>query len=1023
MAPRPLSPVGQAMVMDELRPRKMPGVRGVAKARLRICVLTFLSVCLLGPSFSVGAKAESSGPSLSGAINEFANNEPALPAGFRVISTTSTSLVVDIQGPSYRLESSVDQDRPCQILNADGYHPTSLPGEPGMISAGVMLGIPLASAPSFTILSIDTFDLTGQVHLCPVATPVINHDGIAWPDYQVEKLIEKDAIYSQNSFFPAQPLELVPGGMIRSQHVARLIFNPFLYNPALNQLRSIRHVRVEVQFAKDEYDETISTVVDEGLFEPILRNLLINYAQAQAWRATSQPQSWPSSRRPASNQPEYKIQVNQDGLYQVSYSALLSTGVPVANLDPRTFQLFNQGMEVPIFVFGEQDGIFDPGDYLLFYGQRINTKYTSTNVYGLTWGGGAGLRMATLDGTIHDALPPLPFRTTLHIQEDHLYVNASPSGPQNDHWFWYLLNASTNNPVSHNFQFVLHNLDASSPTAELSGLLKGLFGEPFHHTRILINGYLVDDQIWPSTSDYPFSVEIPQSHLIEGNNTITVECPVDSGITTDMVLVNWFEVEYNHTYTSENNSLIFDVAQPGLWQFQVGGYTTDTIDVLDITNPLTPARIVGGSIIPDGLFYQVAFEQQAGVANRYLALSPSSWLTPVSVTEDAPSNLMDPNNGADYIVISHEQFLDAIQPLADYRASQGLRVKVVDVQDVYDEFSGGVFDPQAIKNFLSYAYSNWSPPAPAFVLLVGDGHYDYKNNYGDSGPIYIPPFLGEFDPWIGETASDNRFVTISGDDILPDMFIGRLPVNNADEASATVSKILSYEQDPYTGNWNHQLTFVADDADAAGNFAELSDNIADHYLPPEYVREKIYYGLAPYQDPADARDAILASINQGKLIVSYVGHGSIQFWAAENLFSVNSITSLTNSGKYPFFAPMTCAEGYFIFPPAQGYNYPSLAESLVRASDKGAIASFSPAGFGLADGHDILAHGLYKAFFTDGTTQFGPATTYAKYYLDANSTGFEDLIDTYILFGDPASRLNLPPTNLAFWTKLPLIIR
>jgi hypothetical protein len=242
------------------------------------------------------------------------------------------------------------------------------------------------------------------------------------------------------------------------------------------------------------------------------------------------------------------------------------------------------------------------------------------------------------------------------------------------------------------------------------------------------------------------------------------------------------------------------------------------------------------------------------------------------------------------------------------------------------------------------------------------------------------------------------------------MYIGRLPANSISEITAMVNKVLFYEQNPAQGDWNTQLTFVADNADAGGNFPVLSDNIADHFLPPDYLAEKIYYGIPPYTTVAETQAAILNAVNQGRLMVSFVGHGSVQFWAAENIFSVNSIASLTNNGKYPFFAPMTCAEGYFIFPKGQGFNYPSLAESLVRATDKGAIASFSPAGFGLANGHDILAQGLYQAFFTDGTIQFGAATTFAKYYLVANSPGYRDLIDTYNLLGDPATQLKIPPT-------------
>jgi hypothetical protein len=252
-------------------------------------------------------------------------------------------------------------------------------------------------------------------------------------------------------------------------------------------------------------------------------------------------------------------------------------------------------------------------------------------------------------------------------------------------------------------------------------------------------------------------------------------------------------------------------------------------------------------------------------------------------------------------------------------------------------------------------------------------------------------------------------VTISGSDTLPDMYIGRLPVNNTAETSAMVSKIISYETDPIQGDWNTRLTFVSDNADSGGNFPVSSDAIADHLLRPEFSVEKIYYGVT-HTTPSGATAAIIGAINQGQLMVQYTGHGSTQVWAAEQLLHMNNIASLTNTGKYPFFVPMTCMEGYFLFPKAPGFNYPSLGESLVRASGKGAIASFSPTGFGLTNGHDVLAQGLYHAIFGDGTIQLGPATTFAKYYLTANSTGFLDLLDTFMLFGDPASRLKTNPT-------------
>ena len=438
----------------------------------------------------------------------------------------------------------------------------------------------------------------------------------------------------------------------------------------------------------------------------------------------------------------------------------------------------------------------------------------------------------------------------------------------------------------------------------------------------------------------------------------------------------------------------------------MGGFTSSAIDVFDITNPLLPAHVTGGSITPVGPQYQVAFEQ-TGAPRRYLALAATRWTAPAIVL-DAPSSLRSPANGADYIVISHADFLQAVQPLADDRAGQGMRVRVVDVQDVYDEFSEGLFDPQAIHSFLAYAYSNWASPAPAYVLLVGDGHYDFKDYYKGSGANYMPPFLGEYDPWIGETASDNSFVTVSGGDILPDMYIGRLPATSAAETTAMVSKILAYEQQPLQGDWNTRLAFVADNADSGGNFPTLSNAIADH-LRSDLVADKIYYGIT-HTNPAAARTAVLNAINQGRLMVTYTGHASTQFWADEYLFQVSSVGSLTNTGMYPFFVSLTCQDGYFIFPQGTTVNIPSLSESLLRPADRGSIASFSSTGFGQASGHDILAQGLYRALFDDGATRLGQATTAAKLHLFSSSTGFRDLIDTYMLFGDPATQLKVTPT-------------
>jgi hypothetical protein len=479
-------------------------------------------------------------------------------------------------------------------------------------------------------------------------------------------------------------------------------------------------------------------------------------------------------------------------------------------------------------------------------------------------------------------------------------------------------------------------------------------------------------------------------------------------ITQDIVLVNWFELHYSKTYIAEENHLVFDGNQTGNWEYRVDGFSQNHIDVFDITSPLAPKRIQRVLVQPGSSGYQARFQQQAG--GRYLAINSSRRLLPLRIFQDTSSELKATVNAADYLIISHADFISAVQPLASWRAVQGLRVKVVDVQDIYDEFNGGVFNPQAIQDFLAFAYASWSPPAPTYVLLVGDGNYDYKNNQGWGEPEYIPPYLDDVDPWIGETATDNRYVSISGSDLLPDMFIGRFPVKTSSEAKAMVDKTLAYEQQQSTDEWNLQFTFVADDRDSAGDFAALSDALAAQQVPPAYSVEKIYYKVT-HPSVSEAKTALIQAMNQGRLLVHFYGHASVQYWAAEKIFSVTDLPSLNPSTRLPFIISMTCQEGYFIWPKPPNNDYSSLAESVVRLAGGGAIASFSPTGLSISSGHDFLDRGLFQAIFVDRQKRAGVATTQAKIYLAAHASTQQYLVETYLLFGDPALQLQTPPEN------------
>jgi hypothetical protein len=353
--------------------------------------------------------------------------------------------------------------------------------------------------------------------------------------------------------------------------------------------------------------------------------------------------------------------------------------------------------------------------------------------------------------------------------------------------------------------------------------------------------------------------------------------------------------------------------------------------------------------------------------------------------------------------------------LVAHRRAQGLEVVVADVQDVYDEFGGGLLDPEAIRAFVSHALSRWALP-PTYVLLVGDGHYDFKDHFGYGAVNQVPPYLGMVDPWWGETAADNRYAAVIGDDILPDVLIGRLPVTNVAEARAVVHKIVQYEQSPWPGQWNTRHVLVADRGGAgAGGFADDLDAIYDAYIRNPWVGVKIYLDDLPAHV---AQQRTLAAWQEGALLVNFVGHSSWHQWTVDSIFDIRDVPALQNDRQWPVLLSMTCFTGFYHHP-----EYGTLDESLLRVEDGGVVASWSPSGLGLQSGHRHLQQGFYRSVFGRSELELGAVILSAKLDAYTYSHAYNDLVDTYHLFGDPAMDLNVTVRSRSHLMYLPTVHR
>ena len=261
-----------------------------------------------------------------------------------------------------------------------------------------------------------------------------------------------------------------------------------------------------------------------------------------------------------------------------------------------------------------------------------------------------------------------------------------------------------------------------------------------HQTAVSLNGSRIGTAAWSGIgwTEAGFS----NVALLEGENTVSLLCEG----ALDKTAVDWFEVDYERGFEAEEDSLKF--SHLGGYRYRISGFSTNDAGLYDITQPSAVKRVVNGATSGTGPFTLEAEPAGAGT-RRYLAVGSGAIKTPSAVVKDRASSLSSTANAADWILITHRELgweaSGAKQPwvksLVHLRQSQGLRTKVVDVQDIFDEFGYGFATPQAIKDFIAYAYANWQSPAPQYVSLMGDTSYDYKDNWNIGPQNYVPGHL------------------------------------------------------------------------------------------------------------------------------------------------------------------------------------------------------------------------------------------------------------------------------------------
>jgi hypothetical protein len=423
---------------------------------------------------------------------------------------------------------------------------------------------------------------------------------------------------------------------------------------------------------------------------------------------------------------------------------------------------------------------------------------------------------------------------------------------------------------------------------------------------------------------------------------------------------------------------------------RVSGFSDGDIRLYDLTQRFQPVEIIGTTQQEgDGSWtIEAVLSGSAGDGDRFLvAMADGMVEAPAAIENNNPSSWNTVDNKADMVIIAHSDLMVAAETLANYRSAHGVLTTVVDVDDLYDEFSWGLKDPEALRLFLQRADSVWDM-APDFVLLLGDSSFDPRNYLGFGDRDLVPTRILATN--FLKTANDDWFADIDRDG-LADLAVGRLPAGSIEEADIMVSKIIGYEEDSPEGPWTGRLSVINDAVTGDFDFVDAAEEL-EALIPDSFESDRIDLDVT---DRPTAHQQILDAFEAGRLLVNYDGHGSQAVWVSDDVFGNEDALNLGNGLKLPFVVAMNCLNGLF-----HDVYQDSLAEALLKNGDGGAVAVWASSALTDPTGQDLMNRDLYRSLFGSDVPRVGEAVNAAK----ANVTD-QDTRNTWIFFGDPSMRL------------------
>ena len=988
----------------------------------------------------------------------------ALAAGPSVVSSSEEGIVVVYRPGAVAHSRVAIGGGEYTILHVEGADAMGVPGAPDVPVVRLALAVPDCRDIELTVSTSGGSTRQG-VRVLPALTTVEVGEG----EVSRYEYVEGEP-YTREGLWPRAAASMTEPRWLSRQRVVHIELHPCQVDPVRGTLVSYDTVEVSLTF-HGVRSHTPPRGTSER-WERLYRSVLANYESGRAWRTNPGFVRGPRDEYFDTSGNWLKLTVDARGVYGIGHDDLSAAGVDPDAVDPASIRVFTgAGLSLPpdvteprpdwmdectVAVVGGDDGLFDSGDRVVFYAVGTDAwadelmldspeepyhenRFAGTAVYWMTWESEGTpfadppLRMEADD--LQDE--PGPLQVTDYRARAHYEENRYEFQGRGDNFYMYEMKQPRAPEHRYFHERLTHVVTDSTGTlrARIDGNSIDYIVSPDHIVYFYLNDVEAHVGEWDGyavlvfeSDGLPFRDYLPQEPGSD-YNTFEVFVPREGeDYDNDRILIDWFEFEYWRFLWADMDSedsvnddqLAFGSSRrTGVLEYSLDGFETDDVSVFKIIDRYTVRTVPGVTTSESSRGYGATFQDDVADTASYFAVSDGGYLTP-GIERDVHEGLRSDTN-IEYVMIVYDGFYDEALRLKSYRESAaggGYDVRVAKVSDVYDEFSWGVVDPSAIRDYLKFLSDNADVP-PTHALLVGDATSDYRHYLTTGIDCYMPTY---YTGGAGYWPTDFWFVgfdAVSGYE--PGMALGRLPVRSAGELSTAIDKIERYETETVQGVWKNTAVLVGDDEwrDNHGDanpqleysHTEQAEQICREILPWPLDRLKIY--LMEYEFDAawhkpGARADLLEVWNDGALIINYTGHGNELLMAHELVFIIDDIPKLKNIDRLPLFFAASCRLNKFDMPSSD-----SVGEVLVKSPIGGSIASIGST----RDSGSGYNSALNRSFFWK---TFGEQRDAPTAYLDFGQALQAGFIETathhsiwlnnskFALIGDPAGTFASP---------------